>query len=289
MLSNIPHRILARLGDNAFNFTIYSYLHLKNTGKLRLLNFGNPKTFNEKIIWLKTHFRVPDAHIYADKVAVKSKLLEFIPAESIIPTIGTWKSANEIDFDRLPDEFIIKANHGSGWNLLVPDKKSLDIASARRKLTRWLRTNYFSIGREYQYKDIEPALIAEPLIRPTDGSQLLDYKFFCFNGKPQFIQVDRDRHTEHRRNFYDLNWNRLPYGIMYKTFTPDCPPPRNLNRMIDIARRLSRDLPFVRVDLYDCIDQVYFGELTFHPGGGFEPFSPESADLAVGNYLQLPL
>jgi len=233
-------------------------------------------------------YRHPNASMYADKILVKDFVSEVIGNEAIIPTLGKWRNADNIEFDRLPESFILKSNHASAWNIFVTNKQTIDIPSVRSKLNKFLSINYYNIGREYQYRDITPHILAEPLLTSADGSPLLDYKFFCFQGSPQFIQVDFDRQTNHTRNFYDLEWQKMPFNILYPPHIGDPKKPANLDKMIAIARRLAQGFPFIRVDLYEIDGHVYFGELTFHPEGGFGPITPDEWDVKLGKMLVLP-
>ncbi len=276
------------MGDKSFNLINYRYLYAKLGLRAPTIDYVNPKRFNHKILWLKMNYRHSNAALYADKVLVKDWVSENIGSDLIIPTLDVWGDAFDISFSELPDSFVLKANHGSGWNILVADKYALDEVRVRKTLNSWLKCNYFDIGREYQYQDIEPQILAEPLLDPGEGKQLLDYKFFCFNGEPHFVQVDIDRYASHSRNFYDLSWHRLPLQILYPTHPDNPDRPANFDRMIEIAKKLSIGFPFIRVDLYDCAGRIYFGELTFHPEGGFGPIQPDEWDEKLGELLKLP-
>ena len=287
-MRDILRAILPLLGDSIYNRVNYQYLHRKVGVPTPRLDLAHPRRFNEKIIWLKTRYRHPGAAVLADKVRVKEHVAKLIGPEHVIPTFGVFSSAEEIDFDSLPESFVLKANHGSGWNLIVTDKRSLDYSTTRKTLNGWLQRNYYRQGREYQYRDIPPRILAEKLLRLESGGDLRDFKFFCFDGQPMFVQVDFDRHVAHKRNFYSTDWERLPFTILFPAYPGDEPRPRSLEAMVEIASRLSSGLPFVRVDLYECDGTVFFGELTFHPGGGFEPISPPEWDVTLGDFLHLP-
>jgi len=289
-MEKIKNFILKNLNETNFNKILYYYFHIKKNVKVPKLNLKNPQSFNHKIIWLKMNYKIPNATILADKYLVKEWVLKKTGKKKIIiPTIGIWKSANEINLCDLPNSFILKTNHASGFNHLVKNKLLINESKLKKKLNNWLDINYYDIGKEYQYRNIKPLIIAEPLIKCDKEGQLLDYKFFCFNGRPKYIQVDIDRFINHKRNFYDLEWNKLPFSILYPNSSKHIKKPTNLKGMLDIVKNLSKDFPFVRVDLYNCDGQIYFGELTLHPGGGCEPIVPNKWDFIIGSHLKVPI
>ncbi len=252
------------------------------------LNLREPRSFNEKIIWLKLNYRFPNGHLRVDKVLARDFVSQTIGSEYLIPTLKICSDVYEIDFNALPAAFVAKASHGSAWNIVCSDKSNLNVAEASAKLRRWLNYNYYYVGREWQYYDCPPRIIIEEHLELPGEKPLNDYKIFCFNGVPQLIQVDIDRQSSHTRNFYDTDWQRQTFGLLFPQHNKDVDPPECLGEMLDVAIRLSSDMPFARVDLYCQGGRVYFGEITFHPGGGCEPFSPPSYDDALGEMLQLP-
>lgn len=272
--------------DYFFNFLNFHYIHLKCL-QLGKFNLKSPSTFNQKIIALKFEKRYPFAKDYVDKLNAKSLVKNMIGKDKVIPTLASWDLVDKISFNELPQEFVLKVNHGSGWNIIVNSKEKLNELEAKRKLKSWMSLNYDEIGREYQYQGIKPIAFAEPLLKPTKSDQLYDYKIFCFNGKPKFIQVDIDRFKTHKRMFYDIEWNPLAFTILYPRANVDIPRPQTLSQMIDISEKLCAQFCFVRVDLYDCDGKVLFGELTFHPEGGFGPFIPKEFDKIVGDLLDI--
>lgn len=276
------------LNEHAFNRFFYYYLHIKGRAIPRRLNLRNPTTFNEKTIWLKMNQRYPLAGVYADKVRVKDFVREVAGDKYVIPTLAVHDAVNDIDFTALPEAFVLKANHGSGWNIICPDKTKLDADGARRRLRGWLRMNYFDVGKEYQYRNIQPKILVESYLEDTAADPLIDYKIFCFSGEPLFIQIDADRHTNHTRNFYDLEWNLMPFTTCYPLGTKKLARPSALDEMLALAQKLAKGLVFARIDLYYHRDRVFFGEITLHHGGGFEPFFPREYDLALGQYICLP-
>jgi hypothetical protein len=207
--------------------------------------------------------------------------------ETLVPLVGCYESVQEIRFEDLPHRFVCKASHASGWNIVATDKDKLNWALESQKLTKWMATDFSAIGREWAYKDSPRKILIEQFLDGPDGQSPYDYKIFCFNGNPRFVQVDTDRFSGHRRAFYDLNWQQLPFGLEYPSESRALPRPMGLDKMIEIAKKLSKQFPFVRCDLYDCDGKVYFGELTFYPGKGTEMFSPQKADIAIGAMLSL--
>lgn len=255
------------------------------------LDLKNPKTFQAKINWLKLHDKKPEYVNLVDKLTVKAYVSNLIGSQHVIPTLGVWNCFDEIDFNNLPDKFVLKTNHGGGSNgvMIVSDKSSLDIAHARRKLNKAIRLDISKNFREWPYKDVSRKIFAEQYIEDNTREDLKDYKFFCFNGVPKFFKVDFNRFSKHQANYYDLNWNLLPFGeigLMPDTNKIILPPP-NFDKMIDFAKKLSVGLQFVRVDLYNVAGNILFGELTLYPASGLGPFAPDEWNYIVGDYLNL--
>lgn len=256
--------------------------YAKRTGKT--LNLDDPKTFNEKIQWLKLYDTTPLKARLADKYAVRSWIAEQIGEEYLFPLIGAWDSVDEIDFSGLPSQFVLKTNNGASCNIIVTDKSKLNIPDAKRQLKRWLRTNYaLKMGFELQYGMIPPKIVCEKLM----GDNLADYKLFCFNGEPEFFWVDTDRYSSHKRSTFDLNWQPLPFRIK-KYDRDNVPPPKNLGAMIEIGRKLAAGFPHVRVDFYEIDGKLYFGEMTFTSASGQGAFTPEEYDRIYGDKIILP-
>lgn len=255
----------------------------------RPLNLQHPATFNEKLQWLKLYNRRAIMITLADKYGVREYVSRRVGEEYLNPLLGVYVNVEQFlgDLQNLPDRFVIKTTHGSGWDLIVADKSMLS-SKDLDQLRNWLATNYYSLGREWCYKSIHPKIICEQYIEPKDlRLGLLDYKFFCFRGQPEFIQVDIDRSSNHRRNFYDLSWNLIPVELVYQRSDKLIPEPDRLGEMIKVARRLSGRFAFIRVDLYSE-QQVIFGEITFYPNNGFGTFTPEEYDYSFGKLLELP-
>ncbi len=253
------------------------------------LDLDDPQTFNEKIQWLKLHDRNPEYTKMVDKYEVKKYVADKIGEKYIIPTYGAWDSFDEIDFDALPDSFVLKCTHDCGGVVICPDKNSLDISAARKKLNRRLKRNYYWPGREWPYKNVKPRIIAEKYMVDESGYELKDYKVFNFNGEPKIIVVDFDRFTDHKHNLYDTSWRLIDGEINYKSDPKrKIAKPACLDEMLKISETLSQGIPFVRTDLYCIDDKVYFGEMTFYHGSGFSEFRPESLGLEFGSWLTLP-
>jgi hypothetical protein len=245
-----------------------------------------PKTFSEKIQYLKVYGHLERFSKYVDKYDVREFVREKVGAELLIPLVGIYERTDDIDFKSLPNSFVMKATHGSGWNIIVQDKTRLDWNSAIKKMNKWLKKNYFNKNGESQYKFLKRRILIEKYISDSTGD-LKDYKFFCFYGEPQFVQVDGDRFTNHRRDIYDLNWNKLSVRFFYENLPEPVAQPEKLYDMLQICRKLSREFAFVRVDLYFAYGRIYFGELTYSPDNGLKPFDPVRYDQIFGEYLDL--
>lgn len=253
-----------------------------------ILNLQNPRTFNEKIQWMKLYDCTPLKTRLADKYLVRDWIREKIGDEFLIPLLGVWDNFDQIDFDLLPDQFVLKATHGCGWNLIVRDKSTFDKAAARAKFNQWMRTNYAFVSTfELQYMNIPPKIIAEKYMEELD--QVYDYKLMCFGGEVKFLWVDTDRFSGHKRAMYTTDWQRM--DDMIGSFIPldhDVPKPKTLDKMLEVATILSQGFAHVRVDLYEVGGKLYFGEMTFTSGNGFSKFSSREFALKVGDMLQLP-
>ncbi|NPV51417.1 MAG: glycosyl transferase [Candidatus Methanofastidiosum sp.] len=253
------------------------------------LNLRNPQTFNEKIQWLKLYDRKPEYTKLVDKYEVRKYIAETIGEEYLIPLLGVYDNFDEIDFDALPNEFVLKPNHTSGNIYICKDKLKINYVELKKEVNMWLKRRYYWVHREWPYKNIKPRIICEKYMVDESGIELKDYKIFCFNGEPKLIQVDYDRFSGHKRNLYDTEWNYIPASIQYPT-DPNTiiKKPNKLNEMLKLARILSKDYPHVRVDFYYVNDRIYFGEMTFYHGAGYEKFEPESLEMEMGSWLELP-
>jgi hypothetical protein len=252
-------------------------------------NLNNPTTFSEKLQWLKLNYSNPLQTICADKYLVRDFLIEKGYESILSKVICTVDSIDKLDINSLPEKFVIKATHGSGWNLICTDKKKINWFWWKKIMNIWLHNNIFWPGREWPYKNMQPRLLVEEFMTDKSG-QLMDYKFFCFNGKAKFVQANKGRETQnHAQNFYDLDWKILPFGKDLKP-RPDIniDAPSCLNQMIEIAEDLATDFPFVRVDFYEVDGKVVFGELTFYPKSGLPDFTPPEYDEILGSYFEIP-
>lgn len=261
-----------------------SYLKLMywaNTGKK--LNLDNPRTFNEKLQWLKLHDYKPEYSAMVDKYEAKRWVASRIGVEYVIPTLGVWDSFDEIEFEKLPNQFVLKCTHDSGGLVICKDKCKLDIKKAKKKIEASLKRNYFFVGREYPYKNVKPRIIAEKFMHDSvNGEVLTDYKFFCFNGKPEIVYISKDKAKEPRTDFFDMEYNLLP--IKMRDPNSEVPPgkPDEFEEMIQIATRLSMGFKHLRVDFYVISGKIYVGELTFYHNSGFSEVKPAEWNLKLG-------
>ncbi|HFI0796648.1 TPA: ATP-grasp fold amidoligase family protein, partial [Streptococcus suis] len=254
------------------------------------LNYSNPKSFNEKLQWLKLYDKNEEYTDLVDKFEVKKIVSEIIGDEYIIPTLGIWNNFNEIDFNKLPSKFVLKCTHDSGGIIICRDKKTFDIKKARKIINRSLRNNFFYSGREFPYKNVKPRIIAEKYMEDYSQKSLVDYKFYCFDGIPKFLYVSQglEDHSTARISFLNLDWSFAPfYRSDYNHFESLPKKPKNFDKMISLAKKLSANRIFVRVDLYEINNQVYFSELTFTPGSGWMAFQDYQQDLEMGKLLHL--
>lgn len=261
----------------------------------KCLNLKNPKSFNEKLQWLKLNNRKILYSDMVDKIKVKNIISDKIGKEHIISTIKVFKNVDEIDFDKLPNQFVLKCNHDSGGICICKDKYTIDFNNVKVNLRKTLNKNYYNLGREWPYKNVKPKILLEELITDESGYELKDYKVFCFNGIPKFIQVDFDRYAAsgHRRNLYSTDWELLDFEYGYPSDkTKQIQKPSSLHKVLKFAEEISKGIPFLRVDFYICPqvnadDKILFGEATFFPECGFEVFTPDSMDLFYGDLLNL--
>ena len=254
------------------------------------LDWDNPQTFNEKLQWLKLYDRKPIYTTMVDKYEVKKYVAEKIGEEYIISTLGVWDNFDDIDFDKLPDQFVLKCTHDSGGLVICKDKRKLDIATAKKKMEKALRTSFYSEFREWPYKDVKPRIIAEQYMADESGG-LIDYKFFCFDGVPRimFIATDRENPNEETKfDFFDMDFNHLDIRNGHPNAKLPPRKPKRFELMKQLASKLSNGIPHVRVDMYEVNGKVYFGELTFYHWGGVVKFEPDSWDKILGDWLVLP-
>jgi hypothetical protein len=253
----------------------------------RYLNLADPRRFTEKIQYIKLYERTKLRQQVADRTQVRSYVARKAGENYLIPLIGVFDELTSENWENLPSQFVLKANHGCGMLEIVRDKNQADFQSIRKKSERWKSTNYYRFGREWVYKDIPRTIVAEKLILDSSGSIPSDYKFFCFDGQVEVIQVDVGRFKDQRRNLYDRNFNRLQTKLLYPNFEGSPDKPALLDEAIEVAEKLSANFNFIRVDLYVLENHVYFGELTNYPGNGFIPFEPDEMEYKMGSLLKL--
>lgn len=286
MGSVILHRFDRLIKNDALYLKMEYYFQ---TG--RRLNLNNPKSYNEKLQWLKIHDRKPEYTQMVDKAGVKDYIAKTIGEQYVIPTLGIWKHFDDIDFTTLPEKFVLKCTHDSGGLVICKDKKTLDKVSAKKKIEKCLKKNYFYGTREWPYKDVKPRIIAEPLLEQANGEEICDYKVMCFNGKAKLIELHMNRHSDHHtQDFYGVNWQKteISQGKGYggcsdiEVSKPSC-----LNEMLRLSETLTKDMAHCRVDWYVVNGHLYFGELTFFDGSGFDLFDRYEDDLLLGSWINL--
>jgi hypothetical protein len=297
MLKQIGNKVMLSIFKVANNIGLLKYMNDRQYSELKYmlvtgerLNLDEPKSFNEKIQWLKLYDHNSEYTKLVDKYKVKQYISDTLGKEYVIPLVGgPWESFDEIDFEQLPNCFVLKTNNGSGAVVIVKDKKKFERKKAKKILNRALKKNYYYSEREWPYKNVKPLIFAEQLIVDESGDQLKDYKVFTFGGEPKIIQVDYDRFNGHKRNLYDVNWKYINGSIQFPTYKdrvinkPIC-----FDEMISAAKILARGIPHVRVDFYVVGENLYFGEMTFYHGAGIEKFTPKKLEFEMGSWINLP-
>ena len=254
------------------------------------LDLNNPKTFNEKLQWLKLYDRNPEYTKMVDKYAVRSYISKKIGQEYLIPLIGVYNKFEEIKFEELPNQFVLKCTHDSGSTIVCKDKNQFDFDDAKKKINRKMKMNFYYVGREWPYKNVKPKIIIEKYMEDNEQSELRDYKLMCFNGKVKCSFVCSERYSESglKIDIYDLEWKKMEVKRNHPNSSIEIAKPKNYEIMIELAEKLSKGIPFVRVDFYEIEGKLYFGELTFFPGSGLKEFIPEKYDNILGDMLELP-
>ena len=269
--------------DRAY-IQMYYFAHFK-----KFCNLKNPKTYNEKLNWLKLHDKNPIYTRIVDKFEAKEYVKNIIGDQYIIPTLGVWDNFDDIDFDKLPQQFVLKCTHDSEGLVIVKDKDKLDKEMAKNKIESALKQNFFYIGREWPYKNVKPRIIAEKYMEEHIDGELRDYKFFCFDGEPKAMFVASDRASDNVKfDYFDLNFNHLDIKQKYPHAEQPLRKPVTFEKMIELSKVLSKGFPHVRVDFYEVDGQLYFGELTFYHFSGFMPFEPNKWDKIFGDWIKLP-
>ena len=285
------YKVLTGLGRRGFFDWMSDSVYLKMLYYAKFhkkLNLFHPKTFNEKLQWLKINDRRNIYTVMVDKYEMKKYVEKIIGKEYCIKTLGIYNNFDEIDFNKLPDQFVIKCTHDSGSLFIVKDKNKFNKKEAKIKINKGLRNNGFNYAREWSYKNVKPRIIVEEFMVDESGLELKDYKVFCFNGKAEYVEVDFNRFIEHKLNPYDFNWKPLNFCDKSKNdYSAKIHKPKKLKEMKEIAEKLSKNIDFLRVDFYSIDDKIYVGELTLYPGAGFIDFKPESVDIKYGNKLNI--
>ena len=252
------------------------------------LDLENPQTFNEKLQWLKLYDRKGEYTKMVDKYEVRKYIAEKIGEEYLIPLLGVWDKFDDIDFDKLPNQFVLKCTHDSGGLVICKDKSKLDIDAARKKINKCLKRDFFKLTREWPYKNVKPRIIAEKFMADKSGGEIKDYKIHNFNGKPQFILVCDGRFSKEgiTEDFYDTAWNHMSIkrpNVPNKIKQHD--KPLALEKMLELSAVLAKDIPFVRTDFYEIDGNIYFGEITFFPASGLKRFEPNNWDYDLGKKI----
>ena len=258
----------------------------------RKLDLNNPKTFNEKLQWLKLYDRKPEYTKMVDKYLVRDYVKEKIGEEYLIPLLGVWENPEKINFDELPMQFVLKCNHNSGLGMCIcKDKNSLDINKVKAELKKGIDQNYYLTGREWPYKDVPRRIIAEKYMVDESGYELKDYKFYCFDGKVKLVMINSDRMSleKTKANYFDENYQPLDFVWGYEN--AEIPPqkPEKFEEMKYLAEKLSENISHVRIDFYQTPSGIYFGEITFFDGCGFDAIEPIEWDYKIGSWLKLPM
>ena len=286
-------RVLSKVIQKFF-YLLPDRIYLQIVFRLEMgykLDLDNPQTFSEKLQWLKLYNRKPEYTTMVDKAAVKEYVAKIIGKEHIIPTLGVWDRFEDIDFDSLPNQFVLKTTHGGGNTgvVICKDKSSFDMASAKAKLNKSLRSCIYRRYKEWPYKDVKHKIIAEEYITDSNG-ELNDYKFSTYNGEATDVMICLERNSgDTKFYFFDSNWNLLRYNKRGKSAPSDftVPRPQNMDKMFDIAAALSTNIPYLRVDLYNVDGKIYFGELTFFPQSGFDRNLLKETEILFGSRIKL--
>ena len=279
----VNHRLLNWMPDKPY-LQIFYYAEF---GKF--IDFKNPKTFNEKLNWLKLYYRRPDLITLVDKYEVKKYIADKIGEQHVIPTLGVWDKFKDINFNELPNQFVLKCTHDSGGLVVCKDKSKLNLKEVKAKIEKSLTNNYYLWTREWPYKGVKPRIIAEKYMEDQETGELRDYKFFCFNGEPKLMFVASERGLKNTKfDFYDMQFHHMNIVQHYPNSEYSIEKPEHFEKMVMLAEKLSAGFPHVRVDFYEANGQVYFGEMTFYHFGAIVPFETEEWDKKIGDWLVIP-
>ena len=268
----------------------YANFHYEYFNKKKL-DLDNPQEFNEKIQWLKVFYHPKILNQLVDKYAVREYVEAKIGVQYLNEIYGVYDSPEDILYEKLPQKFVIKATHASSYNLIVTDKEKLNKIKTNKLFKKWLSINqYYRMGQEWAYKDVQPRLIAEKFLKEDGRISLIDYKFYCFNGEAKLLEVHLDRDEDHKRGFYDLDFNRLPYRYVSieNSISSEIEKPCNFEEMKKLSEVLAANFPFVRVDFYSIKGKTIFGEMTFYPSDGRKSLYPDKYNKIMGDYIKLP-
>ena len=282
-IKEIGKKVVARVPTKLW----LSYMFKRRFG--RGIDWKNPKTFNEKLQWLKVYDKNPLYTTLVDKYEVKKYIADTIGEEYVIPTLGVWDRFDDIDFDTLPDQFVLKCTHDSGGLVIVRDKSKFDKEAARKKFKIAMNRNPYAVTREWPYKNVKRRIIAETYMKDAMADVLPVYKVFTFGGKPTLIQaIQNDKTDKETIDYYDIEWNLLELKQNFPNSESPLPRPKNLDKMMRLAEKLAVVPTFLRVDFYEINGEIYFSEFTFFSDSGMKKFYPEKWDLELGDLIQLP-
>ena len=294
-------RIIRYFKDKDFRIHVNTklgfYKNMSDGDYLRMLfkadlgydpDFNNPRTFCEKLQWLKLHNRKDEYTVMADKYLAKQYVTDKVGSQYVVPLLGVWDRFDDIDFDALPDQFVLKTNHDSGTVIVCRDKSQMDKAKARHKLEKSLGTDYFAFNREWPYKNIDRKIIAEAYLEDEPGKNLRDYKFFCFNGEPKIMYVIEGISETPTEAFFDMDRRFLDLEMEDPKPVVSPELPEGFDSMRELAGKLSQGIPFLRVDFFSVKNRLYVGELTFFHQSGLTPIRPKEWDLRLGEWIRLP-
>ena len=283
-MNNKIAKVLSLIPDSIYlRMRYFQYTH-------KWLDLKKPKRFNEKLQWLKLYNRRPEYTVMVDKLLARDYIKQTIGEQYLIPLLGAWDSVDEIDFDALPDRFVIKCNHNSGEGMyLCKDKSKMDVEKVKKDLKRGLEQDYYLCDREWPYKNVPRKIVAEEFLDDGSGKGINDYKVFNFDGEPYMIQVDFDRFSGHKKNLYTTDWKLCDFSFNYPSHPEiEIAKPETLDEMLRLSRILSKGNPYMRTDFYSVNGKLYFGELTFFPASGYGRFNPDEIDFDLGNKITLP-
>lgn len=286
-------KIILGLNNHGFLRLMPDKSNIKLVYKAQLnkeLDLKNPKTFNEKLQWIKLYDQNLEYCKMVDKYNVRSYVKDKLGEQYLIPCLGVWDNSEKINFSKLPDEFVLKCTHDSGSVIICKNKKKLDVEKTKKILKKHLKKGSFYYGREWPYKNLKPRIIAEKLMTDFESGDLFDYKIHCFNGEPKVILVCSERHKSGlKEDWFTTNWEHLP--IRRPTHCNNINTPKKplcLNKMLELAKTLAKDIPFSRIDFYFAGGKIYFGEITFFPASGYTAFIPDEYDRIMGDWIKLP-